>query len=264
MEPASTGSPWFPREKDDDARCRCGGRAVASTGSPWFPREKGYNPATARPPMNQPQRGLPGFPGRRLATTEAPRPGLAKASTGSPWFPREKANGGQDDQRTDHASTGSPWFPREKALLVLCDNATFIVLQRGLPGFPGRRRALRGGWVGVHRDASTGSPWFPREKGDWAQAARGQARGFNGVSLVSQGEGRGLARHAPRLPVASTGSPWFPREKGAYATAFSSQNPALQRGLPGFPGRRPREAGGGGACEAVASTGSPWFPREKA
>jgi len=281
---ASTGSPWFPREKADARHEGPAGEGQASTGSPWFPREKdhyhertlhvrcgGFNGVslvsqgeggmgtTMGVSKGALQRGLPGFPGRR---------GLAQRGR----WPDTCFNGvslvsqGEGRNAAFHRST--PW-----------------VLQRGLPGFPGRRqgRAQPGG---AHRrastgspgfprekgvvscrrptadDASTGSPWFPREKADRRGRPCGPSTRFNGVSLVSQGEGSARPPGSPALPSASTGSPWFPREKVDLSFAVIAEAMQLQRGLPGFPGRR-EPLRGARTHQRPASTGSPWFPREK-
>jgi len=193
----------------------------ASTGSPWFPREKGRTTTWADADATTLQRGLPGFPGRRSSAGRlSSSAGLGLASTGSPWFPREKAHRSSSPPPPGRASTGSPWFPREKAYRSPRRSGRRCGLQRGLPGFPGRRE-LTVSMAQSMLVASTGSPWFPREK-------------------------EGVSHSTARLRVLSLqrGLPGFPGRRSG-AEPISSVTWRLQRGLPGFPGRRRLRAGGG-------------------
>jgi len=158
---------------------------------------------------------------------------------------------------------GLPGFPGRRLL----STRTFRsekVLQRGLPGFPGRRVPVAPQPL-IGSVASTGSPWFPREKGRYSRASRSRATGFNGVSLVSQGEGACYPARWRTWSRLQRGLPGFPGRR-LYRVFFPAPvRSRLQRGLPGFPGRRQPQAD---ACQAprgreAASTGSPWFPREK-
>jgi len=218
-------------------RVRLGALLVLQRGLPGFPGRREWSLRPFRSSHVALQRGLPGFPGRRMGLCV--RVGVsAWASTGSPWFPREKDHPPAQDVKGEagsfngvslvsqgegriyrrrhgallDASTGSPWFPREKGAMLRSLQTGILALQRGLPGFPGRRLRFRPVWR--------------------ASVAR-----FNGVSLVSQGEVPCLDDRA-RVVGASTGSPWFPREKGEGRRARADIDAGLQRGLPGFPGRR--------------------------